>query len=129
MGLPEPCAASSSTSIVQRPCPTFAIWPSWTRISLSTPSNGEVISTLALSDWTSQRGSKVATAAEGFADLHAVRNDTAVARLVPSDDLTLCDALSHICECEPVESLCMLFAGRVEAPVGSPYETMHPGQK
>lgn len=50
---------SSSTSITQSPWPTFATSPSFTRISFTIPSNGLVISTLALSLWTSHKGSKL----------------------------------------------------------------------
>ena len=39
----------SSTSRMQSCCPTFAISPSCTRSSFTVPSNGLVISTLALS--------------------------------------------------------------------------------
>ena len=57
---------SSSTSITHNPAPTFATSPSLTRISFTIPSNGLVISTLALSLWTSQSASKDAMVSVGL---------------------------------------------------------------
>lgn len=86
---------SSSISMRHSPAPTLAISPSFTIISLTTPSYGLVISTVALSLWTSHNGSNVLTTVEGLTDLDHDHNQYSSNSLNVYNDKTYHLITSH----------------------------------